>query len=260
MKEYLCRPITDAIKGVALILMFVHHFFTFPGWYVQGISYPGLTAFAELFCEPSKICVPVFAFLTGFFYFFCQKKTLRYSFFKISDVLITYWAVYFPFLCFAIYLGCYQFDFADVLYEMIALKRPIMSFCWYVNFYCSAMILLPLLTGNPVKNWFFDAFFLLLLPIVVCTFLRKACSDPLINQLYENISTWFPCVAAGYLFAKYNLFDVFDGCSDHLDKRWRIILYCSLVCLAAMGRKYSGFFPIGYIKVKGEFCKLFLNG
>lgn len=65
--SYLDRPISDAIKGIALIFMFIHHFFTFPEWYVSGISYPELSLFARLFCWPLKICVSVFAFLTGYF-------------------------------------------------------------------------------------------------------------------------------------------------------------------------------------------------
>ncbi len=59
---------SDIIKGIAIILMYVHHFFCFPTWYVDGISYPQLTGFAEFFRFPTKICVPVFAFLTGYVY------------------------------------------------------------------------------------------------------------------------------------------------------------------------------------------------
>ena len=59
---------SDIIKGMAIVLMFVHHFFCFPTWYVDGISYPKLTGFAEFFRFPTKICVSIFAFLTGYAY------------------------------------------------------------------------------------------------------------------------------------------------------------------------------------------------
>ena len=53
---YFDRNMTDLLKGVALIFMFVHHLFTFPSWYIDSISYPELEAFAHIFCMPFKIC------------------------------------------------------------------------------------------------------------------------------------------------------------------------------------------------------------
>ena len=71
--NYIEKEATNYIKGIALILMFVHHFFTFPKRYINGISYPYLSKFATLMCAPLKICVPVFAFLTGYFYYFSKR-------------------------------------------------------------------------------------------------------------------------------------------------------------------------------------------
>jgi uncharacterized membrane protein len=68
--SYLKRDISSAIKGIALICMFLHHFFTFPDWYVEGISYPYLLGIVQYFYAPLKMCIPVFAFLTGYFYCF----------------------------------------------------------------------------------------------------------------------------------------------------------------------------------------------
>ena len=43
------RHITTAMKGVALLLMFVHHFFTFPEWYIDGIGYANMELVARIF-------------------------------------------------------------------------------------------------------------------------------------------------------------------------------------------------------------------
>lgn len=59
---------SDIIKGIAIVLMFIHHFFCFPAWYIEGISYPQLAEFAEFFRFPTRICVSLFAFLTGYAY------------------------------------------------------------------------------------------------------------------------------------------------------------------------------------------------
>lgn len=66
------RSTTSVIKGIAVIMMFIHHFFTFPAWWVGGVHYPLLEKLAPYFSMPLKLCVPVFCFITGYFY--CFKK------------------------------------------------------------------------------------------------------------------------------------------------------------------------------------------
>ena len=58
---YFDRNTTNIIKGIALIMMFIHHFYTIPGWWVEGISYPLIEKFTLYFCMPSKLCVSTFA-------------------------------------------------------------------------------------------------------------------------------------------------------------------------------------------------------
>ena len=91
-KAYMDREITALVKGVALIFMFAHHFFFYPDWYVSGISYPGILPLVRYFQNPTKICVVVFAFITGYFYHFTREKTIRYSLGKIGQFLVSYWA------------------------------------------------------------------------------------------------------------------------------------------------------------------------
>ena len=251
MKEYMTKRITDAIKGVALIFMFVHHFFTFPDWYVEGISYPELLEFARIFRLPLKMCVPVFAFLTGYFYFFNADKSMRYSIRKILDVLVSYWVVYIFLLVFAVLTNCYTFNAADILWEMFALKRPIMTFCWYVSFYYCTMLLLPLLSRNTKKIPFAaDICVWLLLPNVICLLIMHYNKFNAIQQLPKNMKEWFPCVAIGYLFAKHNLFDLFDSFLENAKQHWKIVLYILLVSGSAMGRFVSDSFTIGFIEIR----------
>ena len=68
---------TNILKGIAVIFMFVHHMFTFPRWYIDSISYPELKDFASFFCSPFKLCVGMFAFLTGYSYFFTKDVTIQ---------------------------------------------------------------------------------------------------------------------------------------------------------------------------------------
>ena len=42
---------SNILKGLALIFMYIHHMFTFPEWYIDGISYPSLKSLAQIFCN-----------------------------------------------------------------------------------------------------------------------------------------------------------------------------------------------------------------
>lgn len=250
--EYMDKKTTVAIKGIALIFMFIHHFFTIPEHYISSISYPGLEKFAMYFFLPLKICVPVFAFLTGYFYFFAKEKTFRYSLRKITDLLIPYLFVYIPFLCLALILGCYQFNIVNVGLELFALRRNIMCFCWYVFFYYFSMLLLPLLTRFPGKRPLADIFLLLIVPAVFWMVLSAFVGIPLVQTVITYMWDWFPCIAIGFLFAKYNIFEKIDLYFQTFpSKIFRIVSYFFLVCLAMMGSLICSRISFGNIYIRG---------
>ena len=89
--NYLSKEATAFIKGIALVFMFIHHFFTLSeDVYVEQVRFLYSEGFAKLFCAPFKICVPIFAFITGYVYFFCKNKNLKYSIKKATDLWISY--------------------------------------------------------------------------------------------------------------------------------------------------------------------------
>lgn len=103
--SFIKKDITNLLKGIAIILMITHHFFTFPNWYIEVISYPSLISFSTYFCVPTKICVSIFAFLTGWSYAFNKNQNIKYSINKIVKFLINYWIIYFILLLITIALN-----------------------------------------------------------------------------------------------------------------------------------------------------------
>lgn len=247
------RDTTAALKGIALIFMFLHHFFTFPGFYVEGISYPGLLDFADDFCVPLKICVPVFAFLTGWFYCFNQQKTYRYSLRKITDLYVSYWFVYLPMMVFAVVTGCWEFYPTGVVKEMLALETPIMMFCWYVYFYAAVMLLLPLLIRAKDHAPAEDVLLLLILPVSVTSVLAYSGLEGFAWQLVIDLRDWFPSVACGYLCAKYDVFgSFFDRGLSRLRHSFAKIAVLLLMALSAFfGRYYCQFLHLGTLEIRG---------
>lgn len=251
--KYMDKNTTLALKGIALICMFVHHFFTFPDWHVHGHIYAGLTSFANDFCVPLKICVPVLAFLTGYFYAGHKGRTYRYSLRKISDLYVSYWMIYIPLLVLAIVLNRCPFYVSGFVYEMLAVKTDIMIFCWYVYFYAVAMLLLPLLTKSDTYSPIEDIFLLLVLPTAVTSVVAQIYYEGMIHQFATDIRDWFPSIASGYLCAKYGLFEkLFDrGVMRFRSGALHLIIWAGMVLLAFLGRYYCQYLHLGGIEIRG---------
>lgn len=232
--RYLSRDCTSAIKGVAIILMIVHHFFTFPSYYIEGISYPYLEGVAEYLCWPTKICVGIFAFLTGWGYAFCKKSNYAYSVKKILKTYLFYWVIYLPILAISVLTKCYIPTIKELLLEFAALYRPIMFFGWYIVFYAAAMLLMPLFSRLCSKNFLIGLFGGILLPIVVFyglmqVFSRVGAEIP--AELCNYLVSYFPCVIVGFLAARYRIFtDIIHPMLKklHLDK-WGVYLALMLI-------------------------------
>lgn len=253
--RYMDRDTTAAIKGIALIFMFVHHFFTFPEFLIEGISYPWIQTFADLFVEPTKMCVSVFSFLTGYFYIFNRERTLRYAIRKITDLYVSYWCVYLVILAVAVTAGCWQLSLYSFVFEMAAVNTPLMVFCWYVVFYACSMILLPLLAkqdAHPVE----DGLYLLVLPVVISSVLSGMYLEGFLKKVVLNFADWFPVIVSGYLCGKYGVFEkIFDrGFERFRNSFLRILFWLLLVILAVVGRYWWKHICIGSLVLRsGEY-------
>lgn len=258
------RKTTTALKGIALVFMFLHHFFTFPDWYVDGISYPAIAPFVRFLRTPLDICVVIFAFLTGYFYHFAGQKTYRYSLRKITDLLVSYWAVYIPLLILAVVLGCQSVSLSGFVAELLALERPVMYFCWYVYFYYVSMLLLPVLVRMSSGSLTGDIFLLLVLPVALFTVLlgvleyEFGIDSHILVEILGNMREWFPCIVMGYLCAKYDLFATYlDGLSEKLRPGvCRVLFWLCLCGISFFGRLICPRFTLGSVSVAGVWIDL----
>lgn len=255
--RYFDRNMTNTIKGIALIMMFIHHMFTFPDAYVEGISYPVLEPYARWLCNPFNMCVSIFAFLTGYCYFFVRQKTYRYAFRKITDFLLAYWFVYFMLLVIALFLGEYRdITVKSIAMELFALNRVVMVFCWYVPFYIASMLILTLAAKCSVNSVAKELVFMLVLPVLCTVILAKFVGNSVIAGNLENVSEWFPCIGMGYICASHSLFEsVFDKILNFI--KWEKIRLITCVCFA-MGvfllRHYLPKITLITFSLLGAFC------
>lgn len=249
-ENYIKKTHTNIIKGVALIFMFVHHFFTFPERIVCGVNYENIEVFSIYFHDALKICVPIFAFLTGYFYFFNKNKNYRYSFKKSTDLYINYLVIFALMLVTDFLLQCYEFGIKDVILELLLLRTPNMEFCWYVLFFIFVMFCMPLFAKIADKNSVIAFSVGVVLPTVIIYILNclgEVETFRRFDTVFDVIKyiSWFPSVASGYIFAKDNLFQKMHECNVK-SKFVTIVMCFAYMLLPFVARNQSASFDFIY--------------
>lgn len=199
------------LKGCMLILMFAHHFFTFPSWILDSVHHVNYNFLASLLCSPTKICVAVFAFLTGYSYFLSKKHTFLYSLKKVFSLFTAYWMVFIPVYLLAVFVFDYPFSVEGFLVELFALKNTVLPFCWYVLFYAISMLYLPLIYRLLSKNLVLSLVFGAFLPVVLCQILLRVSLPAEIAEFLSRFQSYFPILYLGFLCSQYSIFNRLDS-------------------------------------------------
>ena len=246
-RSFIERDETNIIKGVAIIFMFIHHLFTFPSFWIDSVKAMYSNAQFELFNTSFKICVPLFAFLTGYFYFFSKSKSFKYSIKKITDFWVSYLVIFALLVTTTIVLGIYQFSIAPIIKEAFALSRPTMVFCWYVIFYIGTMIVMPLFYKLTKTNDFLAVSVVSIVPMALLFIFRNSGISVLIALTdYLEYFSYLPCVLFGFVFAKY---EIFSNCYKVLLKQnapVHILSGIILMVLPVLARGVNEYFDFLY--------------
>ena len=227
------------IKGLGIILMIIHHCFGFPNWFISAISYPDILPYAKHISSSTKICVSIFAFFTGWVYYFHRDKTFKYSLKKITNFLVCYWIDFLVIYVLAWSFCNYNPSIKQIFAELLPFHRfPLMIFAWYVIFYIWTMLALPICDRILKSENRVGAFFCCLSFIFIASLLNR-------NNYFEwlriqYLYIWFPTVLAGYYFAKFHVFDMLQEKVSLLRPYLRFLLgvfivICSLVLHAKNG-------------------------
>lgn len=185
--------------------MVTHHAFGFPSFYIKRISYPSLADVASHIADGTKICVSLFAFLTGTAYALRKDHSYKYSFRKIVLFLLEYWIVYVLLLMISVLCG-YKPTASEITLELFGIKMYIMRFGWYVSFYICTMLILPIYVKLISLK---DTLEFTLLATGVLYFIVRVV-EKLVREndrymVVSSFSIWFPVVVSGFLSTKYNL-------------------------------------------------------
>ena len=249
---YFNREATDILKGIALIFMFGHHFWTFPTWWT-GSGIPAFGDWILYLRNPLKICVPVFCFITGYTYFFNKNKNYRYSLKKITHFLISYWTVMVFLVILAYIFSDYRYTPPVFLKELLGFQRPTMIFCWYVSFYCAFMLFLPVLSKVFGRLCLVDIVLGFFVFPGIFVVLEQTIPMAEFSELFGNLQIWFPCVCAGYFAAFYNWFEKIDKVFAYIkEKKLKIVLNICLFLVLPFFRNVYLFFYMYILGTDGE--------
>ena len=213
---------TLLIKGIAIILMVCNHLFPIPEWIYpenQFISIPiGSKTLAAYVGGFSKICVALFALLTGIaMYYTYSKKSIgrgyKHTLKKLLPFFLTYWiiilCIYIPIMA---TVGVFTFNLQEFVLNLFGYMTTYCKIAWYVRFYFELVLLFPLvvitikffyrksqnkeisITVFLIINWLFRTIFMQF-------------SFPGMMYLTEFMN-YLPVVVVGYYIAWASVFEL----------------------------------------------------
>lgn len=203
----------QAIKGIAILFMIVHHVLGLPEmWFEEGLGYGQWMIGSEMLYQwignPTKICVGTFAFLSGWIYYYHGTPTVRYGFRKAFFLFLQYWLLLFVlFYPLGYVISRYIPSWKELILNLFCIHERAICFSWYVLFYgcyiCSLPVLIKIFTNKPVIDF-------VLLPVlftVIGNVIQRIQIQKwyLIEDLHDYFY-WMPIVWIGYLYGRYGLY------------------------------------------------------
>lgn len=195
----------SVIKGLALLLMVLGHCLSFPTWYVSTPDFFHACNHIVKLCHMTGICVPVFAFITGWTYYHHQDKSFAYSLKKITTFLLDYWVILIPISLFAFSCCSYTYSLKFIGELLPVFPHSLMVFTWYVWFYILIMVLFPLLAFAEHKAQSvvtYGTVLVFLAGILFCSHYVSA---------LKIIWNCYPYALVGYFCARFHLLEKWSG-------------------------------------------------
>ena len=229
------RKMTNVIKTVGIFLMLIHHFFTIPDYHPENVNYPWASIVSDIFSGPTKICVGLFAFVTGYMYYFNKKKDLCYSLKSIWNLLAKYWIVAVPLTVIAIATGLSRLNIISIVKTLTGYSSEIMRFGWYVYFFIFMMLYLFLIVrickDNPIALTFVS--FILLNALASLVYSQLDRNDERLLLAFSNCWRTICPAMAGYLIARTGLFETMKKFLDRIPAwiRYPVLLFAAYLAM-----------------------------
>lgn len=197
----MAKDTTQKIKGVAILIMIFHHFIV----YGYGVEFPRIIS---MLGHQAKICVGIYAVLSGYGYYFAKEKTIQYGLKKSWGLLQEYWASLFTIFVPCALLGGWIPTGKEVVINLFALGPNLNWNAWYVHFFIFCMLVMPIVSKilrfAPVINVGFAISVPYVLEVAIHELIPNYQEITMMQVLF-NCMLYFGVFLAGYLMAKYDV-------------------------------------------------------
>lgn len=154
---YITKQQTSHLKGIAIILMLFHHLYAFPYRITSSsdliYSIPNVPL-EKYFGLMSKICVPLFLFVSGYGFFVIGVRRYKYYLHKIIEFYRNFWIIFFIFVPIGLLYFSdnenYIFDRTNFLLNLAGLSFNYNKEWWFIEPYLYLVALTPVI--NTLRN------------------------------------------------------------------------------------------------------------
>jgi len=282
------REDTRIIKGIAIVLMLMHHLFAFPDRYPSGFSFASTFTiydmdFIVFLGQFGKICVALYMFLGGYG-LFCQYNIGQKLHENIFRLYKNYWKIFFifvpmGFLFFSNQPSDYctesaicsvfsKFDLNEFISNFIGWKATYNREWWFFkNYLCTIFlgyIFIQIIQSH--KSFWIDLFWVIIIFVMTQEIFPAISSLPMFNTLSNNIfyTNFFTLNQTscsffmGIVFAKYDILSQLHKKLSSYKKVYQIVIcICSFILAPCIRQLFGSQIDLFLVPAFIFFCMIF---
>lgn len=204
-KGLISKRLSAFIKGVAIILMLLHHLFAYAERYPESVNI--ISVFNNIEVEQiigkfGKYCIPLFLFVSGYGFSLStsSETSAKYYINKIVKIFISYWIVFFIFVPLSYFYSQWAFvrlDSYNLLLNLFALSSSYNHEWWFILPYLLLIGLTPFF--HKMKNNY--------IALLALSYILWGVSS--IPSKVQTFLFWQPAYVLGFIFSDLKISENF---------------------------------------------------
>ncbi len=223
---------TAIVKGVAILLMFIHHLFaeTIEADYYSQDFFDTLSVIG-------KICVSIYSFISGYGIYCSYEKGNSFNVGKrILGLYVNYWIIMLLFyLPMQIISGDFTFTVSNILNYVLNLTSISTSLnpnAWFIRNWTVFIILSPFMFKllKKLSNITVEVLLFIILPVVISVLWNNYFLLPLpgiayyfVNELLFSFFVMMPFFTIGFIMARHKVLDKLFSVLEARVNRWVLV-------------------------------------
>ena len=202
----LTKDYSNMMKGVAVLLMIIHHTWGFP----CRIPELHILHMEEQIGIASKICVSIFMFLSGYgLYYTFNRNSSIHLVKRLKAIYERFWKVFFVFVPLGFLFFDRTFRLQEFLLNLFCVDYSYNREWWFMGTYIELLLVLPLVLRLDTKKYFLVAVLLVAIALRFLSGFFELNSGGANSHIHQ-FGYYFPVFYLGLFFSKYSLFERFQ--------------------------------------------------